>query len=66
MDDVSMGGVVYYSDDGIDWNANGWPEPNPGRRSEVDGYSILGMPDDIFDQWLEECDELDGGWEADY
>ena len=50
----------------IDWNANGWPDPNPEGLSMVNGLSTAGMPDDIFDQWQNECDNLDVGWEVDW
>lgn len=50
-----MPSIIFDEDGNIDWNANGWPEPNAGADGEVDGYSIEGMPDDIFDMWLEMC-----------
>jgi len=59
-----MGDVIYYSNGTIDWNSNGWPEPNPGADTDMDGYTTDTMPDDIFDQWLSECDDLDC-WGAD-
>lgn len=61
-----MDDIIYDKDGDIDWNANGWPEPNPGAETMENGYSIAGMPDDIFDQWMDECDELDTGWEVDW
>lgn len=48
----------------IDWNANGWPEPNVEQDTNLDGYSTEGMPDDIFDIWLEECYSL-AEWSVD-
>lgn len=61
-----MNDIIYDDDGNVDWNANGWPEPNPGADASMDGYSIEGMPDDIFDQWINECDNLDTGWEVDW
>lgn len=43
---------------GIDWHANGWPEPNIGAETNYEGYSADGMPDDIFDIWMAECQDL--------
>lgn len=61
-----MADIIYNSDGSIDWEANGWPEPNPGAETRVNGLSIDGMPDDIYNQWMDECDELDIGWEVDW
>lgn len=58
-----MDEIIYDSDGNIDWNANGWPDPNPGAETDDGEYSIDGMPDDIYDQWMEECDELYDVWE---
>ena len=54
--------IIYDENGNIDWNANGWPKPNDVYDSELDGYSTEGMPNDIFDVWLEECEELDTDW----
>ena len=51
-------------ENGIDWHANGWPEPNCGAETTYEGYSADGMPDDIFDIWLEECYAL-AEWSVD-
>ncbi len=59
-------GLTLTSSGNIDWHANGWPEPNPGADTYEAGYSIKGMPDDIFNLWMDECDMLDDGWEADW
>jgi hypothetical protein len=61
-----MDNVICNPDGSIDWNANGWPEPNPGAETMVDGYSTNGMPSDIFDMWMDECDELETGWSIDW
>jgi hypothetical protein len=61
-----MDSVIYNPDGTIDWNANGWPEPNGSYDGNLDGYSTENMPDEIFDQWNEECMELDIEWSADY
>lgn len=53
-----MDDVIYDDDGAIDWNANGWPEPNLGAETNYDGYSADGMPDDLFDIWLDECQQL--------
>lgn len=52
------------NDNRIDWHANGWPEPNVGAETTYEGYSADGMPDDIFDIWLEECYAL-AEWSVD-
>lgn len=58
---------IILNDDGtIDWNANGWPEPNSEYDSDYDGYSVEGMPDDIFEIWEEACSELDIDWSSDF
>lgn len=61
-----MDDVIYNADGSIDWNANGWPEPNPLSDPNYDEYSIDGMPDDIFEVWQGECDDLSTDWSADY
>lgn len=61
-----MADIVFNKDGDIDWNANGWPEPNPGADGEKDGYSIEGMPDKIFEEWMNECELLTTDWEADW
>lgn len=61
-----MDSIIRDEDGNIDWNANGWPEPNPTYDTEYDGYSLENMPDYIFDIWQAECDELDIDWSADY
>lgn len=58
--------LIYDENGNIDWNANGWPEPNPEGLSMVNGLNTSGMPDDIFDIWQNECDNLDTGWEVDW
>lgn len=58
--------IKYTKDGDIDWNANGWPEPNPGAEANLNGFSTGGMPDDIFDIWMDECDKLEDGWEVDW
>ncbi len=61
-----MSDVVRYPNGDINWHANGWPEPNPGAETRLNGFTTDGMPDDIFVQWMDECDELDEGWEVDW
>ena len=61
-----MGKVIYDDDGNIDWNANGWPVPNDTYDANLDGYTTEGMPNDIFDIWQQECEELDIDWSADY
>lgn len=59
MDEIAFG---KYGE--IDWEANGWPEPNPERDGYTDGKSVDTMPDDVFDIWLEACAEEDD-WGSD-
>ncbi len=61
-----MDEIIYDSNGEIDWNANGWPEPNAGYDPGYDGYSTEGMPDDIFDAWYDLCGMLDVGWSSDW
>lgn len=49
----------------IDWNENGWPVPNSYEDPDYEGYSIEGMPDDIFDIWLMECQNMIDDWGSD-
>lgn len=49
--------IILHEDESIDWNANGWPEPNPEYDQEFEGYDTDTMPNDIFDQWLWECND---------
>ena len=56
-----MDDIIRHADGSIDWHANGWPEPNPSYEDE-DEYSVVDMPDDIFEIWESECDELDVDW----
>lgn len=58
--------VIYDENGEIDWEANGWPEPNPGAETKVNGFTTDGMPNDIFDQWMDECDDLETGWSVDW
>lgn len=59
--------IICYPDGSIDWNANGWPEPNPGSETDDGEYTTDDMPNDIFDAWLAECDEMyDDNWSVDY
>lgn len=58
-----MDDIIYDSDGNIDWNANGWPEPNPGAETDDGEYCIDGMPDDIYDMWMDMCDEMFDVWE---
>ena len=53
-----MESVIYNKNGDVDWNANGWPEPNPASLGEDGEFSIEGMPDEIFDIWLMECESL--------
>lgn len=55
---IIMMDVICTDEGGIDWHANGWPEPNMGTETTYEGYSADGMPDDVFDIWLDECYEL--------
>lgn len=57
-----MDNIIRNSDGSIDWEANGWPEPNP--YGMTDGYDIEDMPDDIFEIWQEECEAFDD-WNVD-
>ena len=50
--------IITDSNGNIDWKANGWPEPNPEAQTMIDGLSTHGMPNDVFNQWLDECDAL--------
>lgn len=58
--------IIYNSDGAIDWNANGWPEPNPEHNLNADGFDSTDMPDDIFEIWEYECDDMDIDWSSDY
>lgn len=58
--------VILTPEGGIDWNANGWPEPNPAFNSSEDGYSTDTMPDEVFREWYAACDILDIDWSADW
>lgn len=60
-----MKDIIMTPDGNIDWNANGWPEPNAEGLSEVDGYSTNGMPNEVFDEWQALCWELDWDWTID-
>ena len=60
-----MDEIIYNEDGTINWNENGWPEPNPGMDMNYEGYSTDDMPNDIFDQWLEDCDNLFTDWGVD-
>lgn len=61
-----MPDIITNPDGSIDWNANGWPEPNPFMIYDEDetesGVSLERMPDDIFDVWINECqnEEIEG------
>lgn len=61
-----MDEILYTIDGEIDWNANGWPEPNSEYDSEHGGYSIEGMPDYVFDIWEEQCAMSDIDWSSDF
>lgn len=52
-----MADIVFNKYGDIDWNANGWPEPNPGGVADIDGYTTDTMPDDVFDIWITLCNE---------
>lgn len=58
--------IIYDTNGEIDWNANNWPEPNSEYDTGYGGYSIDGMPDDIFEIWEEACSELDIDWSSDF
>lgn len=58
--------IIYDENGNIDWNANGWPEPNPGAETYSNGMNIDSMPNDIFDIWMNECDRLEDNWEVDW
>lgn len=63
---MSKNDIICYEDGSINWNANGWPEPNAGSETSDGKYSTDDMPNDIFDEWLSECDELfDENWSVD-
>lgn len=64
MDELDR--IIYFSDGTIDWNSNGWPEPNDLYDPQYDGYDTAGMPNEIFEIWEDECEKLDIGWSADY
>lgn len=57
--------IILDSNGNIDWEANGWPKPNAEHLSMLNGLTTNGMPDDIFDEWWNECDNLDTGWSID-
>ncbi|MBO5629422.1 MAG: hypothetical protein J5965_10155 [Aeriscardovia sp.] len=61
-----MSDIIRTADGDIDWEANGWPEPNPGAEPRMNGLSIEGMPDDIYNIWMDECDDLDIDWGVDW
>lgn len=61
-----MPDIVYDEDGSIDWNANGWPNPNPLVDPEFEGYDVESMPDDIFELWQSECEEMETDWSADW
>ena len=50
---IIMMDVICTDEGGIDW-----PEPNMGTETTYAGYSADGMPDEVFDIWLDECYEL--------
>ncbi len=54
-----MGNIIFDKNGNIDWNANGWPVPTPGGIGEIDGYNIDDMPDEVFDIWITECNEME-------
>lgn len=60
-----MSDIIMMSDGEIAWHANGWPVPNPYEDAEYEGYSAEGMPDDIFDIWLMECQNMSEDWGSD-
>lgn len=35
----------------IDWQANGWPDPNPYSAGDTDD-----MPYEVWQQWADACD----------
>ena len=56
--------IIFGEHGEIDWNANGWPEPNPEADGYIDDYTVDTMPEEIFDIWLEACaNEEDWGWD---
>ena len=61
-----MENIILSHNGDIDWNANGWPEPNPAMDANYEGYSTDSMPDDIFDQWQNECENMEDEWEIDW
>ena len=44
----------------IDWEANGWPEPNPYGDGDTSA-----MPYDIWKEWIEACEFCEMVWEND-
>ena len=46
----------------IDWKANGWPEMTPFYSSVMD-EALKKMPPDVFDYWLDACNEAEMQYE---
>lgn len=54
-----MDGVVLDEFGFIDWEANGWPEPNPYGEGDTSG-----MPFEVWKQWADACDICEMLWEG--
>ena len=61
-----MENVILSPDGSIDWNKNGWPNPNSAMDANYEGYSTESMPDDVFDLWQTECENMEDEWEIDW
>ncbi len=61
-----MNDVIRYCNGDINWNENGWPEPNAGSETDDGQFNTDDMPDDIFEIWQSECDDMyDENWSVD-
>jgi len=46
--------IVYDEHGGIDWKANGWPEPNMFYAGNTNS-----MPFEVLEDWFDACDRLE-------
>lgn len=58
--------VILNSDGTINWNANGWPDPNPEGLANDGYFSTEGMPEEVFEEWEALCDNLNEDWSIDW
>lgn len=57
-------GLIADENGDIDWNANGWPEPNPFYLMDLDEIDDpQPMPDEIMDIWEYACEQCDTVYE---